>query len=182
MKKIIIIIVIILAAVYNPQSAYAKEIISEASAQTANKISAVKDYALDTRVRALKNILKKYNSPLAGQAASYVKYADLYSVDWKLLPSIAGLESTFGKFLMPESHNAYGWGGGHIYFDSWEDGIRVINKALRDNYINRGATDVWSIGPIYAESPTWAVRVNSFMNEINEEYLKLSTLSLLQNI
>ena len=83
---------------------------------------------------------------------------------------------------MPGSYNAYGWGGGRIYFESWEDGIKIINKAIRENYIDRGATDVWSIGPIYAESPTWSVRVNSFMQEINEEYLKLSVFSMQQAI
>ena len=182
MKKIITIIVLLLVAVFLPQDAYAQEVYSEPSAALVNQILIEKDYTLDTRTKAVQNVFKKYNSPLSDQAHFYVKYADEFGLDWRLLPAISGLESTFGKFLMPGSYNAYGWGGGHIYFESWEDGIKVINKALRENYINRGATDVWSIGRIYAESPTWSIRVNSFMQEINEEYLKLSIFSMLPTI
>src|SRR3989344_1584062 len=181
MKKLIIFAVLVFAAVFPAQDIYADEVRSS-SAKLAPVVNTQKDYTLDTRTKAVRNVFKKYNSPLIDQAAFYVKYADEFDVDWKLLPSIAGLESTFGRFLMPGSYNAYGWGGGRIYFESWEDGIKIINKAIRENYIDRGATDVWSIGPIYAESPTWSVRVNSFMQEINEEYLKLSVFSMLPTI
>ncbi len=188
MKKLIAFIILFLAAIFLAprltwlaQDAYADEVRSS-SAKLAPVVNSQKDYALDTRTRAVRNVFEKYNSPLVDQASFFVKYADEYEVDWKLLPSIAGLESTFGRFLMPGSYNAYGWGGGHIYFESWEDGIKTINKAIRENYINRGATDVWSIGPIYAESKTWSVRVNSFMQEINEEYLRLSIFSVLPTI
>ena len=189
MNKSIAFIVIIFAAIFiSPrltwlsQDAYASEIYSESSAKLVNQILIEKDYTLDTRTKAVRNIFKKYNSPLVDQAAFYVEYADEFGVDWRLLPSIAGLESTFGKFLMPGSYNAYGWGGGHIYFESWEDGIRVINKALRENYMNRGAIDVWSIGPVYAESPTWSVRVNYFMTQFDQEYKRLTVFSLIPSI
>ncbi|MBI4091798.1 MAG: glucosaminidase domain-containing protein [Candidatus Levybacteria bacterium] len=181
MKKLITFTTLFFAAIFFAQDAYADEVRSS-SAKLAPVVNVQKDYALDTRTRAVRNIFKKYNSPLIDQAAIFVKYADEYGVDWKLLPSIAGLESTFGRFLMPGSYNAYGWGGGRIYFESWEDGIKVINKALRENYIDRGATDVWSIGPIYAESPTWSVRVNNFMNQFGQEYRKLTVFSMLPNI
>lgn len=179
MKKLIFILFIIIAGIF-PANTYA-DMQSESSAQLARETSkAVNE--IDMRVKALENIFKRYGSPLEGEAQTYVKYADEYGVDWKLLPAIAGLESTFGKFMMPGSYNAYGWGGGHIYFESWEDGIRSINKALKRNYIDRGADNVWTIGPIYAESPTWSVRVNIFMEQINEEYRKLSIFSVLPNI
>jgi len=182
MKQIITIAIIIFASILFSHDAYAQEVYSEPSAALVSQILIEKDYALDTRTKAVRNIFKKYNSHLSDQAAIFVKYADEFGVDWRLLPAISGLESTFGKFLMPGSYNAYGWGGGRIYFESWEEGIKTINKALREKYMDRGATDVWSIGRIYAESPTWAVRVNSFMQEINEEYLRLSIFSVLSTI
>ena len=181
MKQLITFIILIFAGLFVSQDAYAEEVRSS-SAKLAPVVNSQKDYTLDTRTKAVRNVFKKYNSPLVGQEVSYVKYADEYGVDWKLLPSIAGLESTFGQFLMPGSYNAYGWGGGRRYFESWEDGIKVINKAIRENYIDRGATDVWSIGSIYAESPTWSVRVNGFMQEINQEYLRLTLFASLPNI
>jgi len=172
MKKIITIIVLILVtAVLSTGTANAYESTQTASAQLSSV--AVSSNSNDIRVKALERIFEKYNSPLIGEAGNYVSLADKNGVDWKLLPSIAGLESSFGKRLMPNSYNAYGWGGGHIYFDSWEDGIDTITKSLSERYYARGADTVWTIGPIYAESPTWAVRVNSFMNSIEKEYIEI---------
>ena len=181
MKKILLLIAFIFAISIFPQKANAADVANSSAQLATNQVK--NWYGVDTRVKALKNVFARHNSPLVDYAPAYVKYADAYGVDWKLLPSISGLESSFGVYLMPGSYNGYGWGGGLIYFQSWEDGIRTINKALRENYMDRwGATDVWSIGPIYAESPTWSVRVNSFMSEINEEYLKLSTFTLAPSI
>lgn len=181
MRKLLIVAAILFATTFLPQKVYAQNIVAQSSATLAGSFANTKP-VIDMRTRAIENVFKKYNSPIAAQAKTFVKYADAYGVDWKLLPSISGLESSFGVYLIAGSHNAYGWGGGHIYFDSWEDGIRTINQALRQNYIDKGASDVWSIGRIYAESPTWAVRVNSFMRQIDEEYLRLTTFAVVPNI
>jgi hypothetical protein len=176
MKKIILILAI-LAILLIAKPAMASEKVPNASAQLLAYSSNV-DQTTEMRIMAVESIFKKYNSPLVGLGRTYVIAADKYGVDWRLLPSISGLESSFGKFLMPESHNAYGWGGGYIYFDSWEDGINTINKTLRTNYMDKwGARDVWEIGPIYAESKTWSVRVNGFMEQIQAEYEKLSAIT-----
>ncbi len=172
MKRIITVVVIILiSTILFSTKAQAYQEAQTSSAKLSLNVQNVN--SSDKRVKALKNVLESYNSPLSGEAENYVRLADKNGVDWKLLPSIAGLESSFGKRLMPNSHNAYGWGGGHIYFDSWEHGIDVITKALNEKYYARGADTVWTIGPIYAESPTWAVRVESFMKKIEKEYVSL---------
>ena len=115
MKQIFTLIALIFAAILTSHDVYAQEVRSD-SAKLDPVISVQKDYSLDTRTVAVRNVFKRYNSPLVDQAAFYVKYADEFGVDWKLLPAISGLESTFGRFLMPGSYNAYGWGGGRIYF------------------------------------------------------------------
>lgn len=181
MKKIFVLILTIITLLMLSANDANAQVHSEASATLASK-SVVKKNALDMRVKALQNVFNKYNSPLAAEAHHYVRYADEFGIDWKLLPAISGLESSFGKRLMPGSHNAYGWGGGHIYFETWEDGIRSINKAFKEKYAERGATDVWTIGPIYAESPTWSVRVNGFMEEIEREHKKISIFSAVPTI
>lgn len=171
MKKILTIVVIILiSAILFSNKTYAQEV-QTSSAKLSLDVQ--NSSSNDVRVKALKKVFENYNSPLVNEAENYVRLADKNGVDWKLLPSIAGLESSFGKRLMPNSHNAYGWGGGHIYFDSWEDGIDTITKSLSERYYARGADTVWTIGPIYAESPTWSVRVNSFMQKIESEYVSL---------
>lgn len=159
-------------------SIFPKHTLAEAYSASATLTSTLQkpQEASDIRIEALEKVFKKYDSPLTPYAKSYITAADKYGVDWKLLPAISGLESSFGRRLMPNSYNAYGWGGGYIYFENWDAGINHITKTLRANYMDKwGASDVWEIGPIYAESPTWSVRVNSFMNEINREYLSLSS-------
>lgn len=178
MRLLILLVTILLITSIVPHQIFAQATTSATSAVLAGELS---PKTQDIRVMALENTFKKYNSPLIPLAAAYVNAADKYGVDWKLLPAISGLESSFGIHLMPNSYNAYGWGGGYIYFKSWEEGIDTINKALRVNYMDKwGASDVWEIGPIYAESPTWAVRVNSFMNQIQAEYVAVESQNSLK--
>lgn len=172
MNKILTIVVIIfISTIIFSTKAHAYQ--EEQTSSAKLSLNVQNSQLSDIRAKALRNVFEKYNSPLMDEAENYIKLADKNGVDWKLLPSIAGLESSFGKRLMPNSHNAYGWGGGHIYFDSWEHGIDVITKALNEKYYARGADTVWTIGPIYAESPTWAVRVDSFMKKFETEYVSL---------
>lgn len=178
MKTIILLVTLLLVASFNPTHLFAATNAASSAALTPIHIG-VKE-TIDSRVTALTNVFNKYDSPLAPYASDYVKAADKYGVDWRLLPAISGLESSFGKHLMPESYNAYGWGGGHIYFKDWAEGIDHINKTLRANYMDKwNAKNVWEIGPIYAESPTWAVRVDKFMNEINTEYVAIAAKATL---
>lgn len=125
--------------------------------------------AEDNRGERLKKYLQSYNSPLAPYSFFIVKTADRYSLDWKLIPAISGLESSFGKRIPYNSFNAYGWDSGRYYFEDWQDGIEIVSKALRENYIDKwGAETVEQIGPIYAESPTWSQRVAYFIREIED--------------
>ncbi len=122
---------------------------------------------------AIKSVLNRYDSPMADDANSFVEACIKYNLDCYLLPSIAGLESTFGRFIWPNSYNPFGWGRGFIMFDSWEDGIDAVGKGLRKEYLDRGALSIQDIGPIYSESPTWAIRVQYFVNEFQREEAKL---------
>jgi hypothetical protein len=125
----------------------------------------------------IENVLNKYDSPMAKESKSFVNACIKYQIDCYLLPSIAGLESTFGKFILPGSYNPFGWARGHMMFESWADGIDTVAKGLRKGYLNKGALTVEEIGPIYSESPTWAVRVNYFIRQFKKEEEKMLLLS-----
>lgn len=121
----------------------------------------------DNRVEALSAFLEKYNSPLAGYAREFVDAADAYDIDWRLVPAITGVESTFGKQVPKGSFNAYGWNNGAWKFNSWTDSIWYVTGQLRTRYIDNGAISLGQIGPIYAPpSRTWAWKVRYFMNQI----------------
>ncbi len=133
----------------------------------------------DLRPVALKSYLEKRNSPLADYADAFIATADKYELDWKLVPAISGLESAFAKRYVAGTYNAYGWGGGYIYFTSWEDSIETVSAALKAKYIDRGAKTVNQIGRIYAPpNPAWGSLVNHLMTEIDKEYQTQTALTL----
>jgi len=77
------------------------------------------------------------------------------------------VESTFGKQIPFNSYNAYGWNNGNYRFQSWEDSIEIVSKALKEKYYNRGLDNPYKIGRVYAPpSPFWGNRVNNFMKMI----------------
>ena len=124
---------------------------------------------VDERAKILSAYFAKYNSPFENHAGDFIDAADTYGVDWKLVPAISGVESTFGKNSY--GYNAWGWG---IYsdqtlnFSSWRKGIFTVTEGLKTNYIDDGLTDPFSMNKRYATSKTWGVRVNYFMNDLDK--------------
>ena len=94
------------------------------AAQTAGSSASLKGELFnlaqpDKRIQQLESFLKSYDSPLAEQAENFIISADRYGIDWKLVPAITGVESTFGKRIPYQSYNAYGWASGTYFFESW---------------------------------------------------------------
>lgn len=181
MKKSLTILISILVLFGVHGTAMAQEI---PSAPSASLSSSIVSTVPDDRAKVLKKYLEDQGSPLAPYAADFVTSADKYNLDWRLVASIAGLESTFGKHIPANSYNGWGWGvyGTNVKrFDSWDDGIETISKGLRENYLkDNPESDPYVIGPTYAASPTWAVRVTFFMNQMEAYRMRnaKSTLSL----
>ena len=149
-----------------------------ASALEAGSSAVVLNQTPDNRVSKLRTFLQSYNSPLADFSSVFIKAADKYGIDWKLVPCISGVESTFGKAIPYNSYNAYGWANGEYYFQSWEDSIEIVSRTLRANYYNRGVDTVEKIAPIYAPpSTTWVRNVRFFMEKL-ENFSPKTTLAL----
>lgn len=134
------------------------------------KAQASYDYG-DYRVLKLQKFLTKYQSPLVSYASHFVRASDRYGLDYRLLPAITGVESTFGLYIPENSYNAYGWNNGNWQFKSWPDSIFYVSKALRENYLNRGATSVWQIAPIYnpVTPASWGLKVHRLMEQIDQQ-------------
>lgn len=167
LKIITIVVIAILAGLIMPQAADAK--IAASSAALTMPIELI-GKADDNRARVLRAYLEKRNSPLADHADTFIEEADKNGLDWKLVAAISGLESSFGLHIPYNSYNGWGYGvyGNNVRrFESWDDGIAVVSKALREDYMEKwGATTIPEIGRIYAASPTWAQRVQFFINDI----------------
>lgn len=177
-KTLFLLFTVLLLASF-PEKAEANQ---KASGSSAVFVEAGKEVTRDYREKVLEKFLVSYDSPLAPYAMDFVNEADTYNIDWRLVASISGIESSFGKQLPYNSYNAWGWGiyGDNIYyFKSYNDAIYTISKALRENYMDKWeAQNVYQIGRIYAASPTWAQRVNYFMEKIDQFAFENSTDTL----
>lgn len=124
------------------------------------------------RINQLQTYLASHDSPLAGDADTFIAEAKRNNLDWRLVAAIAGAESTFGKHIPTGSNNAWGWGvftgtQDGVHFKDWAEGIAVVSEGLRKNYINRGATTIYEIGWIYAANGnSWGSHVQFFINQI----------------
>lgn len=166
-----IITIILFAFVYSVKPAFA-----DTAGSSATLVST--QPAKDKRAEVLRAYFEKYNSPLVAYAQTFVDEADKNNLDWKLVASIAGVESYFGQQIPSFSYNGWGYGvyGTNVRrFSSWEDGIAVVSKALRTDYMDKwGATNVYQIGSFYAADPMWANKVTHFIGDIENFELNRS--------
>lgn len=145
-----------------------KQVQAERLVAQNNQIAEIESKRIDPQAEILSAYLAKYNSPMQYNAQDFIDASNKYNLDWKMLPAIAGVESTFGKFI-PGGYNAWGWGvygTQAIYFKSWRDAMFTIAQGLRENYLNKGLTDPYAINPVYAASPSWGWKVAYFMQDI----------------
>jgi hypothetical protein len=164
MKKILISFILSLFLITTADIQVSADILVAEHSATLNQKAESEDY----RIKILKDFFVGYNSPLALYAEVFIQAADENELDWRLIPAITGVESTFGKNIPHNSFNAYGWANGVYTFRSWEESIFIVADKLRDNYIDKGAITISQIGRIYAPpSLTWAYKVKLFMNKID---------------
>lgn len=165
MKRFLWLFLIIFSTVIFSKPVLAQQLVES------NQLShQVEGKQLDKQAKILAEFLAQYDSPLQYSAQDFIDAAKVYDLDWKLLPAIAGVESTFGKQI-PGGFNGWGWGvygTQAIYFSSWKEAIYTIAQGLRENYFNKGYNEPYSINRIYAASPTWGSKVTFFMNKIEE--------------
>lgn len=160
-KKMLAIILIIPLFYISPTKAEPQHV------ENHQQISAKK---LDKRAQVLSAYLAKFNSPLQYHAQDFIEAADRYQLDWKLVPAISGVESTFGKNI-PGGFNGWGWGvydTQAIYFKSWKDGIFTVSEGLRKGYFDKGLRDPYSINKLYATSPYWGRSVTYFSQDLEK--------------
>lgn len=135
----------------------------------------------DARAVIVTNFLKRYNSPLKpyqyyGQL--FVKLADKYKLDFRLLPAIAMQESNLCKNIPPNSYNCLGFGiheRGTLTFDSYEANFERAARELKMYYIDEGLTTPQQIMKKYTpgSNGSWADSVNQWMTEMRYNDRKL---------
>jgi len=82
----------------------------------------------DQRIARVEAFFQAYSCPAPTHAAEYVRAADLYGIDYRILPAISLLESTCGSFQRGNNH--WGWDSLRTAFPSVEHGIDFVTRQL----------------------------------------------------
>lgn len=125
----------------------------------------------DARGEIIRQYLEKWNSPLTPHSSYIVEVADKYGLDYRLITAIAQKESNLCKIIPPSSYNCWGWGihsEGTLGFSSYDEGVEVVSKGLKEEYIDKGYVTPEEIMGKYTplSNGSWAEGVTSFMTEM----------------
>ena len=150
MRRLLSCGVIVLAgtAILSPHQAYRRQVIPLQG---------------DNRLDTIRNFFHKFECPAEAYAEEFLDAADSNHLDWRLLPSIAFIETLGGKGAV--NNNMFGWDNGHTRFPSLPAGIYQVgyelanSNAYRHKTLDKILTTYNPVGP-YAQS------VKSVMQQI----------------
>ena len=124
-----------------------------------------------TMEQLVNKLNKSLRSSLSGTGNLYANYALQNGVDPYLAVAIT-LHETGCKWSCSsavKNHNNVGGmrsGGSLIHFDSLEAGIKAFIVNLKENYYDKGLNTPELMNKKYAASPSWASKINNYINQI----------------
>jgi hypothetical protein len=117
----------------------------------------------DARLERLKAFFGKLNCPAKDYSGDFIVAAEMYELDWRLLPSISFLESTGGKAA--KNNNLFGWNCGRTGFSSAAASIHEVGRRLsRSRLYHKKNLD--QLLATYNPIGDYAQRVKSVMQQI----------------
>lgn len=119
----------------------------------------------DPRVTKLRAFFRRHRSPAEAYAPQFVEAADRHSLDWRILPSLAILETGGGRTQV--NNNLFGWGNGTVRFSSWEAGIHSVAEQLASSDYYRGKNLDEQLRVYNYEVPDYGPRVKRLMRQID---------------
>lgn len=125
----------------------------------------------DVRIGLLRHFLKEKHSPAASYAETFILEADTHGLDWRLLPSLAFVESGGGKNC--RKNNLFGWANGASTFSSVTAAIHEVATALAEGRPYKGKSTQAKL-EAYNESPDYKSLVSSVMRRISPVVLPQS--------
>jgi hypothetical protein len=118
----------------------------------------------DVRLNALRKFFVTLHCPLAAVAEVFVAEADSHNLDWRLLPSLAVIESGGGK--ASHGNNIFGWNNGHASFPTLGAAIHQVARTLADGsaYKNK---NLLALLRTYNPVQGYAEKVQQMMRQIS---------------
>jgi hypothetical protein len=117
----------------------------------------------DPRLDILRRFFAEIDCPALGYAPAFLEAADVFALDWRLLPSLSYVESTGGKAA--RSNNFFGWDSGRAKFSSPAAGIQTVAYRLShgERYQDKTLDEKLAI---YNPQSGYARKVKSIMRRI----------------
>ncbi len=125
------------------------------------------------RAAKIDALLEKYNSPLAGYGRKFVDEAEKNNIDWRLVVSISGIESTFARHSCKKATNSFlGYGSCKMSFKSADEAIERVSMSLGGNNPNTahhydGKTTLQILRKYNSVIPTYPQKVTQIMKMID---------------
>lgn len=125
---------------------------------------------------------KNLYSDLEGTGEHFARYTEITGLDPYLAVAIVNLETgcKWGCSSLARSCNNIGGikgspscnGGSYKRFDTLEEGIRSYLDLVYYNYYSIGLDTAEKMNPKYAESTSWAFKVNNYYNDIKNTIIE----------
>jgi hypothetical protein len=118
----------------------------------------------DPRAVRLRRFLSKLHCPVAVMSEDFVQAADDNQLDWRLLPSIAVIESSGGKAY--KNNNIFGWRNGDEAFPTIRAGLNHVAYKLGRSPLYRSRNSLAKLR-LYNPNEEYPGNVMAVMNRIS---------------
>lgn len=123
-------------------------------------------YAEDSRMQRIRSFFRKRKCPAQRYAAEFLNASDRYRLDWRLLPSLALIESSGGKAFT--NNNIFGWDSCRQRFSSVQAGIHTVAERLANSPLYQGKSIDDKL-KVYNSRPHYRVAVKRVMQQLEFE-------------
>ncbi len=118
----------------------------------------------DLREALLRKFFSTNHCPAEHFAQVFLKEADDFGLDWRLLPSLSFVESGGGKYA--KGNNLFGWANGKVAFESFSEAIHHVASFLALGKPYRGK-DLEAKLQVYNHRSDYGTMVTDVMRKIS---------------
>jgi hypothetical protein len=134
-----------------------------AGSASADREPAPTERKSDLREAILRRFLRESRLPIETYAETFIQEADAHQLDWRLLPSLAIVES--GGGIKSRANNLFGWNNGDHRFSSVAEAIHHVAEALAGARPYKGK-DLFGKLAAYNRTPGYRALVMAVMRQI----------------
>ena len=120
--------------------------------------------AKDPRLAFLRAFFEHGNCPAAKLSPVFLAAADMYALDWRLLPSLALVETGGGR--VAKGNNIFGWANGKSTFTSIGEAMHHVARALSLGQAYRGKSLDGKLAA-FNQGTDYGAMVRDIMNQIS---------------